>query len=329
MLEFLRAIPPPVLVPILILFAGIGDLMKVLVIVSGCVWPVLLNTVEGVRGRRRGARRHLPQLRIRGVARLRHLVLRSASPQIVTGARQALSIGIILMVISEMFAASSGLGFTVVQFQRGFQIPEMWSGVLLLGLLGVAAVAGCSGWSSAGSWAGTTACAPPSADRVGVRRCWRSSGLRKVYDGARPPGRGDRRPHLRRRRTAQFVCVVGPSGCGKTTLLRCIAGLLPPTAGEVAVDGTPVTGPPHGLAVVFQEYGRSLFPWLRVRENVELPLRGQAAAARASGATLVDEALAAVGLGRRATPPTRGSSPAACSSGSRSPAPSPTSRGCC
>ena len=55
-----------------------------------------------------------------------------------TGARQALSIGIILMVISEMFAAQSGLGFTVVQFQRGFQIPEMWSGVILLGLLGVA-----------------------------------------------------------------------------------------------------------------------------------------------------------------------------------------------
>src|SRR5439155_499214 len=52
-------------------------------------------------------------------------------------ARQALSIGIILMVISEMFAASSGLGFTVVQFQRGFEIPEMWSGVLLLGLIGV------------------------------------------------------------------------------------------------------------------------------------------------------------------------------------------------
>jgi ABC-type nitrate/sulfonate/bicarbonate transport system permease component len=69
---------------------------------------------------------------------LRHLVLRAASPQIVTGARQALSIAIILMVISEMIAANNGIGFTVVQFQRGFQIPEMWSGVLLLGLLGVA-----------------------------------------------------------------------------------------------------------------------------------------------------------------------------------------------
>ena len=69
--------------------------------------------------------------------RLRSFVLRAASPQIMTGARQALSIGIILMVISEMKAASQGIGFTIIEFQRGFQIPEMWSGVLVLGLLGV------------------------------------------------------------------------------------------------------------------------------------------------------------------------------------------------
>jgi ABC-type nitrate/sulfonate/bicarbonate transport system permease component len=136
-LEFLRAIPPPVLVPILMLFAGIGDGMKILVIVSGCVWPVLLNTVEGVRAIDGVLVDTCRSYRIGGLLRMWHLVLRSASPQIMTGARQGLSIGIILMVISEMFAASSGLGFTIVQFQRGFQIPEMWSGVLLLGLIGV------------------------------------------------------------------------------------------------------------------------------------------------------------------------------------------------
>jgi ABC-type nitrate/sulfonate/bicarbonate transport system permease component len=137
-LEFLRAIPPPVLVPIVMLVAGIGNLMKVVVIVSGCLWPVLLNAVEGVRGIDPTLADTAKAYRIGGALRLRTLVLRAAAPQIVTGARQALSIGIILMVISEMFAASSGLGFTVVQFQRGFAIPEMWSGVLLLGLIGVA-----------------------------------------------------------------------------------------------------------------------------------------------------------------------------------------------
>jgi len=108
-LEFLRAIPPPVLVPIFILVAGIGTTMKVLVIVSGCVWPILLNTVAGVRARDEVLEDTCRAYGIRGAARLRHLVLRAASPQIVTGMRQALSIGIILMVISEMFAASSGL----------------------------------------------------------------------------------------------------------------------------------------------------------------------------------------------------------------------------
>src|SRR2546430_13776405 len=111
--------------------------MKVLVIVSGCLWPVLLNTVEGVRAVDEVLADTARTYRVRGRLRLRHLVLRAASPQIVTGARQALSIGIILMVISEMFAASSGLGFSIVQFQRGFDIAPMWSGVLLLGLLGV------------------------------------------------------------------------------------------------------------------------------------------------------------------------------------------------
>ena len=137
-LEFFRATPPPVLVPLLILLAGVGDRMKVLVIVSGCVWPVLLNTVEGVRGIDQELIDTCRSYRIRGLARLRHLTLRAASPQIVTGLRQALSIGIILMVISEMFASSSGLGFTIVQFQRTFAIPQMWGGIVLLGLLGFA-----------------------------------------------------------------------------------------------------------------------------------------------------------------------------------------------
>jgi ABC-type nitrate/sulfonate/bicarbonate transport system permease component len=137
-LELFRAIPPPVLVPVIMLFAGIGDTMKVLVIVSGCVWPILLNTVEGVRALDEVLSDTCRSYGISGPSRLWHLVLRSASPQIVTGMRQALSIGIILMVISEMFAASNGLGFAIVQFQRSFAIPEMWSGVLLLGLLGFA-----------------------------------------------------------------------------------------------------------------------------------------------------------------------------------------------
>ncbi|MDX6348830.1 MAG: hypothetical protein QOF84_3620 [Streptomyces sp.] len=137
-LEFFRAIPPPVLVPLIMLIVGLNDMMKVLVIVSGCVWPVLLNTVEGVRALDEVLADTARAYGLRGVSRLRRLVLPAASPQIMAGLRQALSVGIILMVIGEMFASSSGLGYTIVLFQHGFQIPEMWSGIVLLGLLGFA-----------------------------------------------------------------------------------------------------------------------------------------------------------------------------------------------
>ncbi|GAB3461513.1 ABC transporter ATP-binding protein [Actinophytocola sediminis] len=71
----------------------------------------------------------------------------------------------------------------------------------------------------------------------------------------------------------ELACIVGPSGCGKSTLLRCIAGLITPSAGGVVLHGDPVNGVPDDLAVVFQDYSRSLFPWLSVRGNVEFPLR--------------------------------------------------------
>jgi NitT/TauT family transport system ATP-binding protein len=71
----------------------------------------------------------------------------------------------------------------------------------------------------------------------------------------------------------ELVTIVGPSGCGKSTLLRCLAGLLPPTSGQVVLGGVTVTRVPDRLAVVFQDYGRSLYPWLTVADNVALPLR--------------------------------------------------------
>ncbi|MEV1022912.1 ABC transporter ATP-binding protein [Streptomyces sp. NPDC050264] len=121
-------------------------------------------------------------------------------------------------------------------------------------------------------------------------------GLRKVYEGA-----GRQVEALRdltfRVAEGELVCVVGPSGCGKTTLLKCVAGLLRPTEGAVTLGGSAVAGPRPGLAVVFQEYGRSLFPWMRVAENIELPLRQRKSMPRAARRERVADALEAVGLG--------------------------------
>jgi NitT/TauT family transport system ATP-binding protein len=95
----------------------------------------------------------------------------------------------------------------------------------------------------------------------------------------------------------EFVCVVGPSGCGKTTLLKCVGGLLRPSSGEVLLRGKRVTSPPEQMALVFQEYGRSLMPWASVRNNVLLPLRHKSLGRR-ERKELVEEALGAVGLTR-------------------------------
>ncbi len=74
-------------------------------------------------------------------------------------------------------------------------------------------------------------------------------------------------------RRSEFVSIVGPSGCGKTTLLKTVCGLLQPTSGSVTLDGRLVTAPPPEMVLVFQDYARSLFPWLTVEGNVAFPLK--------------------------------------------------------
>lgn len=137
LLEFFRAIPPPVLIPIVMLLLGITDTMKLVVIASGAIWPILLNTIEGVRATDSVMTETARAFGVTRAERLWFLVLPAASPRIMTGVRQALSVALILMVISEMFASSSGLGYRIAYFQRNYLIAQMWSGVLLLGLVGV------------------------------------------------------------------------------------------------------------------------------------------------------------------------------------------------
>jgi NitT/TauT family transport system ATP-binding protein len=96
-------------------------------------------------------------------------------------------------------------------------------------------------------------------------------------------------------RENEFVCVVGPSGCGKTTLLKCMSGLLAPTRGEVRLHDERIDGPPEKMALVFQEYGRSLYPWMSVRQNVAFPLRRKRLS-KEEASRLVERAVESVDL---------------------------------
>jgi ABC-type nitrate/sulfonate/bicarbonate transport system permease component len=134
--QFLRAIPPPALLPLFIVLLGIGDQMKVAMILFGVVWPILLNTVDGVRS---VDALHLDTARVFGLRQrdvLFSVILPSAGPKIFAGLRISLAIAVILMVISEMVATLNGVGFTLVQAQRNFRMLDVWAGILLLGILG-------------------------------------------------------------------------------------------------------------------------------------------------------------------------------------------------
>jgi NitT/TauT family transport system ATP-binding protein len=93
----------------------------------------------------------------------------------------------------------------------------------------------------------------------------------------------------------ELVCIVGPSGAGKTTLLKMIAGLLPPSSGTVHLDGEQVTGPPEKMALVFQDYSRSLYPWMTVEQNVAFPLKHRKLG-KGEAAGLIRDTLQSVGL---------------------------------
>lgn len=98
-------------------------------------------------------------------------------------------------------------------------------------------------------------------------------------------------------RKGEFVCIVGPSGSGKTTLLKCMAGLMSPTAGRTVFEGVEVTEPPSKLAVVFQDYSRSLLPWMTISKNIELPMINKFS--KAERKDRITAVLASVGLAGR------------------------------
>ncbi|MBP1326345.1 ABC-type nitrate/sulfonate/bicarbonate transport system permease component [Leucobacter exalbidus] len=136
LINFIRSIPQTALVPLIIGAFGIGGAPKIMAIAFACVWPILLNAIDGVRGIEPTVRDAAQVYRIPKALYFRRILLPAALPQIVAGIRVALPIAIVMMVVSELFAAENGIGFYILNSSSRFKIPETWGGALLVGLLG-------------------------------------------------------------------------------------------------------------------------------------------------------------------------------------------------
>jgi ABC-type nitrate/sulfonate/bicarbonate transport system permease component len=134
--QFMRAIPPPALLPVALLFFGITSLMNVAIIVIGAIWPTLLNTADGVRSVDPQLKDFARSYRLSFRERLFKVVLPSAGPQIFAGLRTTLQLSIVLIVVSEMIGAVNGVGFYVLNSQQTFAINETWAGTIVLGIIG-------------------------------------------------------------------------------------------------------------------------------------------------------------------------------------------------
>ncbi len=292
-IEYWRAMPPPALLPISIVLLGIFDKQKVALIAFFCLFPILLNAIDGVRGIEPTLMETARSYGIPWRETVRRIVVPAAMPQIVAGMRTSLSLAVIIMVLAEWWSSTSGVGYVLLISKDTLQFTTMWAAILLIGLLGYALnllfgffekrlLAWHRGWRARHAAIGSSML---EIKRLGKTYGFGEKATHAIGDVSFAVADGE------------FVCVVGPSGCGKTTLLKCIAGLLQPSQGEIALRGRIVTSPPEEMALVFQEYNRSLFPWMTVRNNVQLPLRHKSLK-RDERRRLVDEALEEVGLTR-------------------------------
>jgi ABC-type nitrate/sulfonate/bicarbonate transport system permease component len=134
--EALRAIPGVALLPLFIVLFGIDQPMRILLVAYGAAWPVLLNTLDGVRAVEPTLLDMARIFRVGRIRRLFQVILRSAGPQIFAGARISLAITLIIMVVSETVGASGGVGYFLMTAKSEFRISSMWSAIVALGILG-------------------------------------------------------------------------------------------------------------------------------------------------------------------------------------------------
>ncbi len=136
-IEYWRNLPPPALLPIsVILLHSIGNVQKVSFIAFFCLFPILLNTIDGVRGIDPTLVETARSYGLGPLQRIRRIVLPAALPQISAGMRNSLSLAVIIMVLAEYFSSSNGVGYVLLISKNTFEFGPMWAAILLIGLFG-------------------------------------------------------------------------------------------------------------------------------------------------------------------------------------------------
>jgi ABC-type nitrate/sulfonate/bicarbonate transport system permease component len=135
-LNFLRSVPPPALLPVFFVLFDLGTPMQLAMIIFGVVWPILLNTIDGAHTLDETVVETTRSMRLSKPRFLATVVFPAALPKIFAGLRVSLSLALILMVISELEGSFDGLGYQMIYAQRNFDLPAMWAGIVLLGILG-------------------------------------------------------------------------------------------------------------------------------------------------------------------------------------------------
>jgi ABC-type nitrate/sulfonate/bicarbonate transport system permease component len=135
LIEILRPLPTPVIIPVAMLFLGVGDTTKIFVIYYGCSFPILLNTIDGVRAVHPMFLHTARSLKLTPTEILALVLIPAALPQIASGVRTSLSISLLIGVVAEMIISTDGIGRYIIQNQSSFRVPETFTGLLMLAIM--------------------------------------------------------------------------------------------------------------------------------------------------------------------------------------------------
>ena len=269
--SFARYLPASAFIPLLILWAGIGEMQKLLVIFIGSFFQIVLMVAVSVGATRRDLVEAAYTLGATASGVVRRVLLPSSAPAIAETLRLVLGWAWTYVIVAELIGASSGIGHMITDSQALLNTGQIIFGIIVIGVIGLVSDF-LFKWSNQRAFPGASReCRDPRQASLRDEQA-RIEGVGRVFPGVR--GRAPTealQPTSLAVADNDFITILGPSGCGKSTLLRIVAGLDPPTTGRVLLDGAPVAAPGADRGMVFQSY--TLFPWLTVRENVCFGLR--------------------------------------------------------